>query len=353
MKLFVTQNTLPTPTRRRAGFTLVQMMIAIGILGLLSAIGIGQFGRGRASVSRVECDVHLKEIAMALDTFRQETGRMPVSLADFNAKGYVSAETLRCDADPKLATLGSNPSYSSYSDFYVIREPRDSGELPTIVCPFHEKDGAHGGQAFKGGYTAQFSTKPATLAVGDFSGVVTIERPGQGVLPLPTSGALSLRGGDHIKTGAGAATIHFVDGSTATITENSEMSVMQSYVNGRHGGPLFTLVRQFSGRVNYYVNPGSKFDVATPTATAGALGTRFTVNLAASPNVPVGQLESILTVQEHTVAFTTVERTIYVSAIEGQPPVTIAAHDPAFAASPRRPRNGSTNGWDRQGRRSN
>ncbi|MBW3636038.1 MAG: FecR domain-containing protein [Armatimonadetes bacterium] len=330
--------------KRGSGFTLVQVLLVIAVLGLLASILVGQFGRGRASVRRVECDVHLKEIAMALDTFRQETGRMPATLAEFQQKRYIESDSLRCAADPNLAVRGQDPSYTSYGDFYVIREPRDSGEMPVVVCPFHEGDGSHGAQAFKGGYTNQYAARPATLAVGDFAGVVTVERPGKGVLALPTSSPLQLRGGDRIRTGAGEATIRFVDGSNANITANSEMSVMQSYRNGRRGGPLFTLVRQFSGRVNYYVKPGNNFDVATPTATAGALGTRFSVNLAASPNVPIGQLDSFLTVQEHTVAFTTLERTVNISAIPGELPVTVAANDPVLDNRPRRPRNGRANG---------
>lgn len=333
-------------TKRGSGFTLVQVLLVIGVIGLLSSILVGQFGRGRSSVRRVECDVHLKEIAMALDTFRQETGKMPESLAEFQQKGYIPVETLRCSSDPALSKRASDPAYTSYGDYYVIREPRDSGELPVVVCPFHEGDGSHGGQAFKGGYTSQFAARPATLAAGDISGVVTVERPGKGVLPLPTTSPLQLRGGDRIRTGAGEATIRFVDGSNANIESNTEMSVMQSYVNGRRGGPLYTLVRQFSGRVNYYVEPGNSFDVATPTATAGALGTRFTIELEPSPNVPSGQLETFLTVQEHTVALSTTERTINIERVENEPEETVAAHDPATRNRPRRerPRPGHGNG---------
>src|SRR5687767_7310900 len=56
--------------RKPAGFTLVQIMLVMGLLAILSAIFLGVLGRGRATARRAECDAHLKEIAMGLDTYR-------------------------------------------------------------------------------------------------------------------------------------------------------------------------------------------------------------------------------------------------------------------------------------------
>lgn len=313
----------PDPARRqpakRRGFTLLQLLIVISLIALLSALLYGVMSRGRATVRRADCDVHLKEIALALDTFRQETGHMPQNLSELVTKKYISAQTLRCPSDPELAAHAGDPTYSSYSDFYIVREPRDSGELPVLVCPFHESDGLNGIQAYKGRYTAQFTTRPVLLTAGDYTGAVTISSPGKGILALPTAGkVLALRGGDRIQTGAGTAKISFADGSYASIEPNTEMRILDSYIEGQRSGPLYSLTRQFSGRVNYYVNPGSHFDVATPTATAGALGTRFTLDVikdatqdAASPP------QTVLTVQEHAVALSTVDETVEILPRDG------------------------------------
>jgi type II secretory pathway pseudopilin PulG len=334
----VTEGSAPSLLSRRnkrhQGFTLVQILIAIGIIGFLSAILIGSFRRMRVPADRSNCDIHLKETVMALDTFRQEKGHLPNKLSELVDGNYIQPSTLRCPADPEYdERRKSDANYTSYSDGYIIREPRDSGELPIIVCPFHEEDGPFGAQGYKGGYTKQFAAHPATLTAGGFSGTVTVTRPGVGVLTLPTKAdpPLMLHGGDRIKTGAGEATIAFEDGSTANVTENSEMSVLQSFTEGQRSGTLYTLVRQFSGRVNYYVNPTahSLFDVATPTATAGALGTRFTIDVVPVSTLSVGttdlganQMETILKVTEHTVALSTNERTIEVQDTEP----SIAAH---------------------------
>ncbi len=318
--------------RRHSGFTLLQILVVVGLIALLSAILMGQFGRSRASVRRAECDVHLKEIVLAMDTYRQETGRMPKSLMELKTKGYLPLETLRCSADPDLATKGRDADYSSYSDYYVQRDALDDGELPIIVCPFHEKDGLHGAQGIKAGYTKSFAARPATLS--GVAGAVTVTRPGDGVLAIPASGQLDVRGGDRIKVGSGTALLTFADGSSATLAGNSEMSVLESYMQGQTKDSLYTIVRQFAGTISYSVVPGNKFDVATPTATAGALGTKFTISLAANP---IAGLLPVTTLQvtEHAVAFTCQGRTIDV--YETEP--AVASNDPSNKSKEHKPRD--------------
>jgi prepilin-type N-terminal cleavage/methylation domain-containing protein len=333
-------------SQRKQGFTLIQVMITIGILGILSAILIGSFRRASAPARRAECDIHLKEISMALDTYRQEKGHLPTVLSELVDDNYIQPQTMRCPSDPVYdESRKANPKYNSYNDSYVIREPRDSNELPIVVCAFHEKDGPFGIQAYKGGYTKQFTAHFATLPEGGYTGAVTITRPGEGVLSLPAKGdkPLLLRGGDRIRTGAGTATVSFEDGSTASVQSNTDMSVLQSFTEGQNSGGLYTLIRQFTGRVNYYVNPSARshFDVVTPTATAGALGTRFTLDVVpasalgtSGTTLKSGQLETVLTVTEHSVALTTPERTIEVA--DKEP--AVAAHSPKNVSKKRVPR---------------
>ena len=84
------------PTRR-AGFTLVEIMIVVAIITLLAALAIPGFlrARKRAQASRVKDDLRL--IEAAVDQYAIETQRQPgsvVSVADWTA--YLKRETQLC-----------------------------------------------------------------------------------------------------------------------------------------------------------------------------------------------------------------------------------------------------------------
>jgi len=90
------------PTRR-AGFTLVEIMIVVGIITLLAALAIPGFlrARKRAQASRVKDDLRL--IEAAVDQYAVETQRQPgavVSVADWTA--YLKKETLLCTTGKDL-----------------------------------------------------------------------------------------------------------------------------------------------------------------------------------------------------------------------------------------------------------
>jgi type II secretory pathway pseudopilin PulG len=278
---------------RLAGFTLIQLLVVLAIVAVLSSMLVGYFSRGRESARRAQCDAHLKTVVLALDAYRQENGRFPTELVSLRRASYLDdAGALHCPSDPTAAR-------DSYAEFYAIRAPRDSSELPIVVCPFHEDAGGRGLQAFKGRHTAQFATSPATLEAAN---ATTVQHPKAEQAIAATAG-MALRGGDRIRTAAGGgAKIRFADGTTATLRGGSDVTVLQSFVQGRMQAPLYTLVRQSIGDVVYKINPGSKFDVVTPTATAGAHGTEFRIIVA-------GDGTTNLWVTEGKVTLTTVKKT--------------------------------------------
>lgn len=260
----------PAKARRRRGFTLVQTLVSVGIIAIMAAVTMPMFGQSRETTRRTDCDMRLKAIAVALDAFRQENSRMPLGISELREKQYITdAEMLRCPNDPR--------DKQDQEYYYVIRAPRDKNELPIAVCPFHEKSGV-GHQAYKGKYTKHFATK---IAVLEAANNVTVEHPGESAVQARVG--MQLRGGDIVRTtDAGFATIRFDDTSSSELRGGSEVTVLQSYVEGQASGALYTVLQQTVGDVVYRVHKGSKFDVTTPTATAGALGTVFQIQCARS-----------------------------------------------------------------------
>ncbi|MBW3638001.1 MAG: DUF1559 domain-containing protein [Armatimonadetes bacterium] len=64
--------------RVRRGFTLVEMLIVIGVIALLAAIMFPVFGRVRETGRRTACSNNLKQLGLAFTQYRQDNnGRFP------------------------------------------------------------------------------------------------------------------------------------------------------------------------------------------------------------------------------------------------------------------------------------
>jgi len=81
-------------TMRRSGFTLVEIMIVVAIIGLLAAIAIPNFVKARTASQRNACIANMKQIEGAKSTWALENKKtgadVPADADLFGADKYIA-----------------------------------------------------------------------------------------------------------------------------------------------------------------------------------------------------------------------------------------------------------------------
>jgi len=121
---------MKSTTNKRAGFTLVEIMIVVAIIGLLAAIAIPNFVRARTTSQMNACINNLRQIDGAAQQWALETKQATNAVPAFSdVSGYLKAQVI-CPAGGNTATFAS-----TYTLQAINLKPLCKIVPGTHVCP--------------------------------------------------------------------------------------------------------------------------------------------------------------------------------------------------------------------------
>lgn len=122
-----------------AGFTLIELIVVVAIIGLLAGLVVPQFIKQEEKATAKAVKAQIELLGTALDTFRLDVGRYPTTQEGLQALNQRPGGVDRWDGPYLKKELPSDP----WGKAYIYKSPGDHGVYDIIS---YGADGVAGGQ---------------------------------------------------------------------------------------------------------------------------------------------------------------------------------------------------------------